>query len=88
MDNKVFRTSKAPLATKPYAPPDSTAPAADTPPTTPAPPTWTQPPPTPAPVTVSVEDEIEEQLKIMFPAWLWDPTPPKVFVSDGRHQQH
>uniref|UniRef100_H3H331 Uncharacterized protein n=1 Tax=Phytophthora ramorum TaxID=164328 RepID=H3H331_PHYRM len=78
VDNKIFRTSKRPLATEINTPPT----------TTPAPQTWT-PTPTPTagppPITVPVEDETEARLKIMFPDWLWESPPPRIFASDGRH---
>uniref|UniRef100_H3H9D9 Uncharacterized protein n=1 Tax=Phytophthora ramorum TaxID=164328 RepID=H3H9D9_PHYRM len=78
VDNKIFRTSKMPLATEINTPPT----------TTPAPQTWT-PTPTPTagppPITVPVEDETEARLKIMFPDWLWESPPPRIFASDGRH---
>ncbi|KAG3027092.1 hypothetical protein PC123_g6386 [Phytophthora cactorum] len=44
---------------------------------------------TPIPQTTSPSvTEIEARLNTMFPAWLWDPIPPRIFESDGYHRGH
>ncbi|KAE9333506.1 hypothetical protein PR003_g13989 [Phytophthora rubi] len=79
MGDRIFRTSLMPLATNVSTPATTTTPPTYTPTPTPTPTL------TPTPITeVPVEDDIEARLNIMFPAWLWDPLPPQVFVNDGR----
>ncbi|KAG7384334.1 hypothetical protein PHYPSEUDO_002741 [Phytophthora pseudosyringae] len=78
--DRVFRTSDMALPTAISAPVTPTTTPTTTPRTPLPPKTWT-----PAPVTeIPVDDDAEARLTIMFPAWLWDPTPPRVFVDDGR----